>query len=505
VVAAVIAAMLSSMLVVVPAQATVAWHGAIEVPGLGSLNSGNDSVTQSISCSSAGNCSAVGYYSSSATTQQAFGVDESNGVWSNAFEIAGISALDVGGSSELQSISCSSAGNCVAGGWFTNAGIVVNSSLGPGASEAFVVNETDGVWTQAEGVSGTLSPGMADPAVITSISCSSPGNCSAGGWYTDSNDFQQAFVVDEIGRVWGSGTEVPGTATLNAGGNAQVNVISCSSPGNCAAGGFFAPENGTEAFVVDEADGTWGAAEEVAGSLDQDQDAEIATISCSSASNCVAGGEYGQILDNSPAEPSPDGQQAFIVSETNGTWNVAEEVPGTAALNKGYMAQITGISCSTNGNCTAGGIYYITESSLWSARAFVVTETNGVWANAQGVPGTTKNIFKESSNWLYAVSCSSAGNCSAGGFDTIAVKVVARGREEYYSSTAPYVVNETNGRWGNALAVFKTPAIDEVTSLGIDTISCSADGACGAGGAYDSVKNYNETANSEAFVVGGVN
>jgi len=37
---------------------------------------------------------------------------------------------------------------------------------------------------------------------------------------------------------------VPGTAGLNAGGNAQVNSVSCGSAGNCSAGGFYSDSSG---------------------------------------------------------------------------------------------------------------------------------------------------------------------------------------------------------------------------------------------------------------------
>ena len=47
--------------------------------------------------------------------------------------------------------------------------------------------------------------------------------------------------------------EVPGTARLNKGGDAQVNSVSCGAPGNCGAGGSY--EDGSahdHAFVVGE-------------------------------------------------------------------------------------------------------------------------------------------------------------------------------------------------------------------------------------------------------------
>jgi hypothetical protein len=46
-----------------------------------------------------------------------------------------------------------------------------------------------------------------------------------------------------------------------------------------------------------------------------------------------------------------------VVGEVNGHWRKAEEVPGTAALNKAGDAQITSVSCASPGHCSAGGYY----------------------------------------------------------------------------------------------------------------------------------------------------
>ncbi|HXP19639.1 MAG TPA: hypothetical protein VN840_08335, partial [Streptosporangiaceae bacterium] len=84
--------------------------------------------------------------------------------------------------------------------------------------------------------------------------------------------------------------------------------------------------------------------------------------SCGSAGNCSAGGFYevGSGLH----------WQAFVVSQKNGTWGKAVEVPGTAALNTGVRAQINSVSCGSAGNCSAGG-YYTGRSGQ---QAFVVSQ-----------------------------------------------------------------------------------------------------------------------------------
>src|SRR6202020_507628 len=66
----------------------------------------------------------------------------------------------------------------------------------------------------------------------------------------------------------GGGQAIPGAgpAALTAGGNAQITSVSCRSAANCAAGGWYTRKLGyTEAFVVSERNGRWGRAVEVPG------------------------------------------------------------------------------------------------------------------------------------------------------------------------------------------------------------------------------------------------
>lgn len=65
------------------------------------------------------------------------------------------------------------------------------------------------------------------------------------------------------GPSWGDAIEVPGTAALNTG-SAQVMSLPCPSAGNCAAVGTYSTGADTgQAFVVSEVDGSWGDAIQV--------------------------------------------------------------------------------------------------------------------------------------------------------------------------------------------------------------------------------------------------
>jgi hypothetical protein len=142
------------------------------------------------------------------------------------------------------------------------------------------------------------------------VSCAKAGGCSAGGRYLDASFHMQAFVAGEVNGVWGTAQQVPGTAALNAGGFAEITSVSCAKAGGCSAGGSYRDASGHP--------------------------------------------------------------QAFVAGEVNGVWGTAQQVPGTAALNKGGLAQISSVSCAKADDCSVGGSYADASGHL---QEFVVDET----------------------------------------------------------------------------------------------------------------------------------
>jgi hypothetical protein len=167
-----------------------------------------------------------------------------------------------------------------------------------------------------------------------------------------------------VNGTWGNAIEAPGLAALDAGGDAQAGPVSCASAGNCVAAGQWGDSTKDEAFVVSEVNGTWGKAVEVPGTaaLNAGGAAAVDSVSCASAGNCTLGGFY---RDSS----RPSLMQAFMASEVKGTWDDAFEVPGTAALNKAF-AEVDSVSCTAGGYCAAAGTY--TDSA--GGQVFVVSE-----------------------------------------------------------------------------------------------------------------------------------
>ena len=389
-----------------PATSASTWSNSEEVPGTAAFNTGRTAGINSVSCASAGNCSAGGYYAGAAdgSPEMPFVVSEVNGSWEKAEKVSAPAGSSTA-SGTIASLSCASAGDCSAVGDYSDP-----SDMG----EVFVVSEVNGIWGKTKEVSGMAALNTQGDAGILTVSCASAANCSAGGWYTATSSGVQAFVVSEVKGTWGKASEVPGTAALNTGETAAINSVSCASAGDCSAVGDYSVYGSFgdtyQMFVVNEVDGKWGKAEEIHGiaSLNTDEFTRVynsVSVSCSSAGNCSAGGSY--------SDQSND-DQVFVVSEVNGKWGKAEEVPGTAALNTGGDAWMYSVSCASAGNCSAGGNYEsYTDSSGDAQQAFVVSEVNGTWAKAQEVPGTgAVNTGKAAETT--SVSCAS-GSCSAGG------------------------------------------------------------------------------------------
>ena len=316
----------------------------------------------------------------------------------------------------------------------------------PWQYQAYVVDETNGVWGTAEIVPGTTAINVGDGAAVSSVSCTAAGACTAGGYYdvgqagSPARDLQ-AFVVDETGGTWGRAQEVPGTAALNAGADAQVTSVSCASPGNCAAGGTYAGASTSltqQAFLVNETDGTWDNAEEVPGTAPgaAKYDSGVTSVSCASPGDCSAGG-YDDGTDGYGSEATG---KAFVVDETGGTWGKAEEVPGMTTINtNAYLTAVASVSCAPRADCAAVGTYgyagvswpnadaFVVDKSMHEATATELTESARGWSTATseterfsvkvtagsaGTPTGTVSIASGSTTVCAITLASGTGSCT---------------------------------------------------------------------------------------------
>src|SRR5215470_10577282 len=235
---------------------------------------------------------------------------------------------------------------------------------------------------------------------------------------------------------------LPATANsavrASPGSDAVVTALSCAPGGDCAAGGYYVDAaRSSRAFVLTERNGRWGIAIEVPGlAALSPKYSSISSMSCA-AGGCVAGGFY--------QSQAAGGTHAFVTREKNGRWSRLTRIVTASKSRAG--TDVSSLSCSGALNCAAGG----------GRPAFVVSEVNGRWGRAH-------EFGAEGRFGAAKVSCASAGNCSAG-WNT-------------------FVVSERNGRWGKPMALPGLSALG--TGAGITTLSCTAPGNCAVGGTYRS-------------------
>ena len=387
------------------------WGTAQPVPGLAALNVGHNARISVVSCSSPGNCSAGGYYATTpaefSVMTTAFVVSEVSGTWGQAEPVPGLAALNTGDQASILSLSCASAGDCTAGGSYR---------ASPG-QQGFVVSEVHGTWGQVQQVPGLVALNKEHFATVSSVSCTGSGDCAAGGSYLDLHGVSQGYVAEQNNGRWGRARDVPGLSALHKGpettDGATTDAVACASPGNCAAGGGYGELSHAEAFIDSERNGTWGQAAQVRGAaaLKPDGQANVEAVSCGSPGNCAAAGQAYQVVTS--GDDMFTYLTVFVVSEVKGTWGIARRVPGIARLNRGNSARFYSLDCPSAGNCVAGGFY---ADASGQEQAMLVSEVNGKWSAPQPIAGLAALSGTGGGSGIYAVSCAAAGKCSAGGF-----------------------------------------------------------------------------------------
>jgi hypothetical protein len=429
------------------------WPSALACSGPGDcLAAGNNSVGQP-SAGPPGSSVLVG-----ALTQ------EKRGVWSRSTLITGLGALSQNEVVQVDAVGCGSPGNCAIGGFYGER----EGDGGWWAGSAFLDTERNGAWGTAVDTPGVDPLNKAHAAEVTSLSCTAKGDCSGGGFYTIAGQYtetqtvQNAFVIDERNGVWSAARPVPGLPVKNtstADSVATVLSVSCASPGNCVAGGSYTPnayggtsgdtEAPAEAFTVEEKNGSWHAARLIPAML------EVTLVSCPAAGDCAAAGD-GVSTDCSPGYNCP----AAYVTEKNGSWGTPRRVL-SASQERAHVASITSLSCGGPGDCVAGGDIsdYTEFNGNTGEQAFLLEQRKGTWSGYREVPGTAA-LNAGGKAAVTSVSCTGAGDCTAGGFYT-----------DRKGAQLGFLLTETRFAWAKLAAV---------GFGGVGVISCFAPASCAA-------------------------
>jgi IPT/TIG domain len=371
---------------------------SVKVTAPPNAGSNPDANLNSLACTSVGNCVGVGSYTDSSGNTQAMAATENNGAWRQAVEVTAPVGAASNPNATLNGISCTSAGNCEAVGSYDHTS---------DEAQAMAVAETNGTWAKAVKVSLPAGGDAGVLAGLYDVSCTSSGDCEAVGSYENTSPppTTLAMAATETNGTWGQAVKVSSPGS----GGTVLNIlegVTCTSAGNCEAVGLYGNSVNTGyAMAATETGGTWRQAVAVtapAGAYGSPPQSSLDSLSCTSAGNCEAVGSY-------PLSSSSD--QATEATETNGSWGQAVAVTSPTDAGSPPFVVLTGLSCTSAGNCQAVGYY--TDSSS-DNQAMSATETNGNWAQATKVTAPADSASNPSAT-LNGISCTSAGNCEAVG------------------------------------------------------------------------------------------
>jgi hypothetical protein len=305
------------MLAALPPEALAStnWATGVEAPLPANAGTIPQVSLGSVSCASAGNCTAVGGYRDSSGNFQALLLGETSGTWATGIEASLPANAGADPQVSLGSVSCASAGNCTDVGGYTDTS---------GHYQGLLLSETSGRWATGVEASLPANAGTNPEVGLVSLSCASARECTAVGLYHNSSGRDEGLLLSERSGKWATGVEPSLPAHAGTNPNAEVESVSCASAGNCTAVGFYDFNTASSrGLLLTETSGKWATGVEASqpANAGTTHHAYVVSVSCASAGNCTADGEY---TDRSGH------YEGLLFSETSGS---ALALIGSAASN----------------------------------------------------------------------------------------------------------------------------------------------------------------------------
>jgi hypothetical protein len=320
-----------------------------------------------LSCVTAINCTAVGYYSTASSPGHTL-VERWNG---RSWVLVGTQTPTGATGSYFDGVSCLSASDCTAVGYYTTAS-------SPGRTLVQRWNGTKWSIVPSPNASGSIG------SYLNAVSCVSATNCRAVGYSYNST------ATKTLATRWnGTNWAVAGTPNPN-GDDPDLFSISCASATSCLAVGYYTAGGFTDTTLAERWNGSAWAI--VASVTPKGSDSYLNAVSCLSATSCVAAG------NSYPAT----GPGQTLVERWNGSGWTLVPSPNPSGASDAYL---TGVRCTSATACTAVGAY-----SSTSDRTLVERWNGSAWAILPS-PNPTGSI----GSYLNDVSCVSATACMAVG------------------------------------------------------------------------------------------
>jgi hypothetical protein len=262
--------------------------------------------------------------------------------------------------------------------------VAVGDQVGPSSTLITLVESFDGTsWNTVS----SPNPSGAIHSYLTSVSCTSSSACMATGFWTDGSGAEHTLAEQYNGSSWSVLTSPdPGSGT-----DPQLSSVSCASATSCiAAGNYLTPSytllaehwNGSSWTVLTSTNPIGGTAGVFGG------------VSCNSASMCMAVGTYFNGSRETPMDTK---------------WNGSSLTPADAAFPAGATsANLSDVACTGATGCIAVGSKNTPSGTFAFAEGW-----NGSSWSTQNVPPPVTNVAR---SVLSGVSCVSTTHCMGVGW-----------------------------------------------------------------------------------------
>ena len=286
------------------------------------------------------------------------------------------------------------------------------------------------------------------------VSCAGAGFCAAvGASYTDVH--HQASLAE----IWNGQNWTARPTPYKPGGSVTqwLQSVSCSSASFCVAAGDYQTAVGFQHGFVE----TWNGTAWTGQALPEPRNSAVTTVldaSCTAPDSCVA---VGNELPN--GEYTEYGPNRSVAWQWNGTaWRILSVLN---LAKKGTATGFTQVSCTSATACTALGQYPLNEPDSYQTQ--VAARWNGTGWTIQPIASKAGSP----STGLGAVSCTTAASCLGAG--------------AYASGTNGSSSTAVAERWnGTAWRLYAVPQPAGALGTGLTDVSCTAMATCTAIGGY---------------------
>jgi CARDB len=342
-----------------------------------SPNNATQNYLSGVTCASASDCWAVGYYThgDAGSVHQTL-IEHWNGAAWSIVTSPNNATSENYLENYLSGVTCASASDCWAVGSYFD--------YGENTSHMLIEHWNGTTWSIVTSPNASTT----ESNDLRGVTCTSASDCWAVGSYVTGTSSRHTLVEHWNGTAWSIVTS-PNTGGLNFLSLNFLSNVTCSSASDCWAVGYHA---GLSVFrrplphatLIERWNGTaWSIVTSPNTSTTESYN-QLSDVTCTSASDCWAVG--------SPIE------------HWNGTaWSIVTS-PNTSATQHNLLNNVT---CTSASDCWAVGFFFTGGNSVHT----LVEHWNGAaWSIV-----TSPNTGATQDNYLNGVTCTSASDCWAVG------------------------------------------------------------------------------------------